>query len=77
MPRPFATREDEWRAYLMGTHPRVRSGRRLFALLPFGPRCRQCNVPFRGPGGFVLRHVGSASGRGTRTRTSAVGALAT
>lgn len=60
MPRPFATREDEWRAYLTGTHPRVRSGRLAFGLLPFGPRCRQCNVPFHGPGGFVLRHLGSA-----------------
>lgn len=60
MPRPFATREDEWRAYLTGTHPRVRSGRRVFQLLPYGPRCRQCHAPFRGPGGFVLRHMGSA-----------------
>jgi len=60
MPRLFATREDEWRAYLMGTHPRVQSGRRFFALLPSGPRCKQCNLPFHGPGGFVLRHMGSA-----------------
>lgn len=60
MPRPFPTQEDEWRAYLTGTHPRVRSGRVLFRLLPFGPRCRQCNVPFHGPGGFLLRHIGSA-----------------
>jgi adenylate cyclase len=57
---PFATREDEWRAYLTGTHPRVQSGRRMFRLLPSGPRCRQCNAPFHGPGGFVLRHLGSA-----------------
>lgn len=60
MRRLFATREDEWRAYLTGTHPRVVSGRRAFQLLPYGPRCRQCNAPFRGPGGFVLRHLGSA-----------------
>lgn len=38
----------------------MRSGRIAFGLLPFGPRCRQCNVPFHGPGGFVLRHLGSA-----------------
>jgi adenylate cyclase len=60
MPRLFATREDEWRALLTGTHPRVRSGRVVFGLLPYGPRCRQCKVPFRGPGGFLLRHIGSA-----------------
>ncbi len=60
MRRPFGTPEDEWRAYLAGTHPGVVSGRRVFQLLPYGPRCRQCNAPFRGPGGFVLRHLGSA-----------------
>jgi adenylate cyclase len=60
MPRPFATREEEWHAYLMGTHPRVRLGRRAFRLLPSAPRCRECLSPFRGPGGFVLRHLGSA-----------------
>jgi adenylate cyclase len=59
VPQPFATREDEWRAYLTGTHPGVQSGRRVFGLLPSGPRCKQCHMPFHGPGGFVLRHLGS------------------
>jgi adenylate cyclase len=59
MRRRFATPEDEWRAYLMGTHPTIRLGRRVLRLLPYAPRCKQCNQPFGGPGGFVLRHLGS------------------
>ena len=56
MPRTrFATIEDAWRAYLMGTHPQLLMGRRTFGLLPSNPRCKLCSAPFRGPGGFVLR----------------------
>jgi adenylate cyclase len=30
----------------------------FFSLLPSGPRCRDCNVPFRGIGGVLLRQFG-------------------
>jgi len=53
----FATIEDAWRAYLLGTHPNLLLGRRTFGLLPSNPRCKLCSAPFRGPGGFVLRRI--------------------
>jgi adenylate cyclase len=31
--------------------------RRTFGLVPSDPRCKFCSVPFRGPGGFVFRHL--------------------
>ena len=56
MPRTkFATIEDAWRAYLLGTHPNLLLGRRTFGRLPSNPRCKLCSAPFGGPGGFVLR----------------------
>ena len=54
----FATPEDEWRAYLDGTHYQTVWGRRLFRGIPWGPRCRVCLAPFAGPGGVVFRAVG-------------------
>jgi adenylate cyclase len=56
--RKFASGEDEWRAYLGGTHPDTRLGHRTFHLLPWGPRCKMCSGPFRGPFSF-LRRFGS------------------
>jgi len=53
--------EDEWRAYIEGTHKTIRLGRRTFGLLPTDPRCRFCSVPFRGPGGWVLRHISKSN----------------
>lgn len=32
--------------------------RGLFSVLPASPRCRDCNVPFRGIGGTILRQFG-------------------
>lgn len=49
--------EDEWRAFLEGTHRSLRRARRTLGLLPSDPRCRFCAVPFRGPGGWLARHV--------------------
>ena len=54
----FASQEDEWRAYLDGTHPAIRWGRRTFRLVPSSPRCRMCSVPFRGVGRAIFRPLG-------------------
>lgn len=53
-------REAEARAILMGTHPNLRWGRRIFAHLPSEPRCKMCANPFGGVGGFVARRIGKA-----------------
>ena len=53
--------EEEWRSYIEGTHKTIRMGRRTFGLLPTDPRCRFCSVPFRGPGGWVARHISKAN----------------
>ncbi len=52
--------EEEARQILMGTHPVMRMGRRVFAHLPSEPRCKLCANPFGGPFGFVMRHAGKA-----------------
>lgn len=52
------TVEDMWRAMLTGQHPGLRRGRHLFGLLPSNPRCKLCNVPFRGPGALLTRLFG-------------------
>ena len=54
----FATREDEWRAFLDGTHPSIQWGRRTFRHIPSSPRCRVCYAPFGGPGGAMFRLMG-------------------
>jgi adenylate cyclase len=54
----YATPEDEWRAYLDGTHPSIVWGRRLFRFIPSPPRCLVCSAPFGGPGGPVFRSIG-------------------
>ena len=54
----YATPEDEWRAYLDGTHPKIVWGRRLFRRIPSAPRCTVCLAPFAGPGGAAFRAVG-------------------
>ncbi len=53
----FATPEEEWRAFLSGTHPAL-SRRSPFRLVPSSPRCRLCSAPFAGPGGVVFRRFG-------------------
>jgi adenylate cyclase len=55
---PTRTLEDDWHDYLMGTHPEIVRGRRMFSWLPSDPRCRICHSPFRGVGSFFLRNLG-------------------
>lgn len=54
----YVSDEDEWRAYLDGSHPSIRFGRRTFRFVPYGPRCKLCSVPFAGPGQFLLGRFG-------------------
>jgi adenylate cyclase len=49
--------EEEWRAYLEGTHRNIHLARRTMGLLPTDPRCRLCSLPFAGAGGWVARHL--------------------
>jgi adenylate cyclase len=53
----FATPEDEWRAFLEGTHPHLQHGSPL-RFVPSNPRCKVCKAPFGAPGRFVLRRYG-------------------
>jgi len=57
MPR-FNTSQEEWKAFLEGTHPVILRGARLFGHLPSGPRCRMCSAPFGPPIGNVFRRYG-------------------
>ena len=54
--------QEEWCALLYGTSPKAALGRRTFGLIPSRPRCKFCSIPFRGPGGFVLRHISDKYG---------------
>ena len=54
----YASDEDEWRAYLDGSHPSIKFGQRTFRFVPYGPRCKLCSVPFAGPGQFLLGRFG-------------------
>lgn len=54
----FASKEEEWRAYLDGTHPAIRRGRRTLRFAPSSPRCKLCSAPFAGPGRFVFGRLG-------------------
>jgi adenylate cyclase len=55
----YSTPEEEWSAFLSGTHPHLHD-RTPLGLLPSSPRCKLCKAPFRGLGGFVLRRYGFA-----------------
>jgi adenylate cyclase len=55
----YATPEEEWSAFLGGTHPHLHDKSPL-RFVPSSPRCRLCKAPFRGPGGFLLRRYGFA-----------------
>lgn len=48
------------RGFLSGESPQQVFGRRVFRRIPSAPHCKLCAVPFEGPGGAVLRHLGFA-----------------
>ena len=51
-------REALWRAVLTGEHPAWRKGWRFRRLLPARERCKNCNAPFTGLAGVVMRLTG-------------------
>ena len=51
-------REEFWRTYLTRGDSRERRLRRIFRLLPHGPRCQLCAAPFAGPTAPVMRAIG-------------------
>lgn len=53
-----AASEAEWRRTLIEGEPSARNARRVFGVLPRSPRCKLCNAPFRGWGGFLMRAIG-------------------
>lgn len=59
-PSPSPDDEEYARAILLGNHPSMRYGRRVFARLPSDPRCKLCANPFSGVGGGVMRLAGRA-----------------
>ena len=40
---------------LTGSYPRLHGMRKMWGALPSPPRCKLCNAPFCGPGGFLMR----------------------
>lgn len=54
------TPEEEMHAFLTGNYRVNNMMRRVFSHVPSGPNCKICAAPFAGPGGAVLRHLGSA-----------------
>jgi adenylate cyclase len=62
MPKDAKVPEEEWRECLEGTARRMMLGRRTLGILPSDPRCKFCSVPFRGPGGFLMRHLSEKYG---------------
>jgi adenylate cyclase len=57
MPK-FVSKEEEWRAYLAGTHPSIKFGQRTFRHIPSSPRCKLCSVPFAGVGRLFFGRIG-------------------
>lgn len=51
------TPEEEWAAFLSGTHPHLHHKNPL-RLIPSNPRCKLCRAPFGAPGRLVLRPFG-------------------
>jgi adenylate cyclase len=49
--------EEDWRAYMEGTHRNIHRMHRTLGIVPTDPRCRFCAIPFAGAGGWVARHL--------------------
>jgi adenylate cyclase len=55
MAKPKPSPEEAWRRMLTGDYPQLHRLRAVMGAVPSAPRCKLCNAPFRGPGGFLLR----------------------
>ena len=49
---------EDVRAFLTGESPQLARIRRRHQRFPSSPRCKMCSVPFAGPGGLVMKHLG-------------------
>lgn len=57
--RPPSGRDEAfWREFLTRGDPNERRFRRVFAMLPHGPRCKLCAAPFAGAAAPVMRAIG-------------------
>jgi adenylate cyclase len=59
-PEPLrdAVHDEQWRQILTGADPGLRRFRNVLRRLPSSPRCKQCNSPFGGVGGPLMRMLG-------------------
>jgi adenylate cyclase len=55
--RGYATPQEEWSAFLGGTHPHLQD-RSPLRFIPSSPRCKLCEAPFGAPGALILRRYG-------------------
>ncbi len=55
--------DDEWYRLLTEGEKTVRRLRHLLSFLPSSPRCKICNGPFKGPGGFLMHLAGRDQSR--------------
>ncbi len=62
MPKDL-TIEEEWYKMLTEGEAVVRRIHRLLGLLPSSPRCKMCNAPFKGWGGFLMHLMGRDQSR--------------
>ncbi len=53
----YETPEEEWRAFLSGTHPHLQHPSPL-RFVPSSPRCKLCKAPFKAPGSLIFRRYG-------------------
>ena len=53
----YATPQEEWSAFLGGTHPHLQD-RSPLRFIPSNPRCKLCEAPFGAPGALLLRRYG-------------------
>jgi adenylate cyclase len=53
----YATPQEEWSAFLGGTHPHLQD-RSPLRFVPSSPRCKLCEAPFGAPGALFLRRYG-------------------
>jgi adenylate cyclase len=55
-----AAHDERWRRVLTGEDRGMREFRAVLRHVPSSPRCKQCNGPFAGMGGVLMRAVGKA-----------------
>jgi adenylate cyclase len=68
---PNGRDEAYWREFLTRGDPNERRFRRLFAMLPHGPRCKLCAAPFAGAAAPVMRVIGKRPALKNQTLCSA------